>query len=102
VLQLSEILTCSICMDIMTVLASKNREIYVEALFVLDFPIPENKFIVNEVPLSFKELRNYVKKGHKASRYEFPETNWRYQDLIKGKLGGLKNSIIRVRKEGIE
>lgn len=69
--------------------------------FFFDFLIPENGFIVNEVPLSFKELRNYVKKNYKAARYEFPETNRRYQDLLKGKLGGLKNKYFSLFKKAV-
>lgn len=69
--------------------------------FVLDFSIPESRFIANDVPLSFKELRNYLKKKHKASRYEFYETNRRYQDSLKGKLGGLRNKYFSLFKKAV-
>lgn len=69
--------------------------------FVLDAPLPENRFIINKVPLEYKELRNYVYRNFKKGKFEFPETNRRYQELIKGKLGGLKNKYFSLFKKAV-
>ncbi|MDD2574470.1 MAG: SbcC/MukB-like Walker B domain-containing protein [Firmicutes bacterium] len=69
--------------------------------FVLDSAIPENRFIVNKVPMSYKELRSFVSRNYKRGRYDFPDTNRRYQDILKGKLGGLKNKYFSLFKKAV-
>lgn len=69
--------------------------------FTLDSEIPENRFIVNKVPMPFKELRNYIYQNFKKGRFDFPETNRGYQDALKGKLGGLKNKYFSLFKKAV-
>jgi len=69
--------------------------------FVLDSGIPENRFIHNKVPMTYKDLRSYVLKNYKRGKFEFPETNRGYQDILKGKLGGLKNKYFSLFKKAV-
>jgi energy-coupling factor transporter ATP-binding protein EcfA2 len=69
--------------------------------FILDSQIPENRFIVNKVPMSYKELRMYCNKNYKKGRFDFPESNRSYQDTLKGKLGGLKNRYFSLFKKAV-
>lgn len=69
--------------------------------FVLDDPIPENRFVTNETPMSYKELRNYFNKNYKRRRFDFPDSNRRYQDILKGKLGGVKNKYFSLFKKAV-
>lgn len=69
--------------------------------FVLDYGIPDNRFIINNVPMSFKQVRDYIKRNFKKGKYEFPESNRRYQDILKGKLGGLKNKYFSLFKKAV-
>ena len=50
--------------------------------------------------MSFKELRVYVNKNYKG-KFEFPDTNRRYQEILKGKLGGLKNKYFSLFKKAV-
>ncbi|MGI6084764.1 MAG: ATP-binding protein [Acetivibrionales bacterium] len=69
--------------------------------FVLDSAIPDNRFTHNSIPMSFTELRVYVNKNYKKGKFEFPDTNRRYQEIIKGKLGGLKNKYFGLFKKAV-
>jgi chromosome segregation ATPase len=69
--------------------------------FVLDSELPENHFIVNRVPMTYKELRTYVNKHYKKGKYDFPESDRGYQEIIKGKLGGLKNKYFDLFKKAV-
>ncbi|MDD4503520.1 MAG: SbcC/MukB-like Walker B domain-containing protein [Clostridiaceae bacterium] len=69
--------------------------------FVLDSGIPENQFVHNKVPMTYKELRSYVLKNYKRGKFDFPETNRGYQDILKGKLGGLKNKYFSLFKKAV-
>jgi uncharacterized protein YPO0396 len=69
--------------------------------FTLDSAIPENRFIIDKKPMTFKQLRNYVHNNLKKSRFDFPETNRGYQDILKGKLGGLKNKYFSLLKKAV-
>lgn len=69
--------------------------------FVLDSAIPENLFVVNNVPMSYKELRSFVSRNYKRGRFDFPDTNRRYQDILKGKLGGVKNKYFSLFKKAV-
>ncbi len=69
--------------------------------FILDAEIPENRFIVNRVPMSYKDLRIYITQNYKKSRYDFPDSNRSYQETLKGKLGGLKNRYFSLFKKAV-
>jgi len=69
--------------------------------FVLDSAIPENRFVVNKVPMSYKELRSFASRNYKRGKFNFPDTNRRYQDILKGKLGGVKNKYFSLFKKAV-
>ncbi|HHW32172.1 MAG TPA: hypothetical protein GXX20_10975 [Clostridiaceae bacterium] len=69
--------------------------------FVLDSELPENHFIVNNVPMSYKELRTYVNKNYKKGKFDFPDSDRGYQEILKGKLGGLKNKYFDLFKKAV-
>lgn len=69
--------------------------------FVLDSEIPDNRFTQGKVPMSFQDLRAYVNKSYKKGKFEFPDTNRRYQEVLKGKLGGLKNKYFSLFKKAV-
>lgn len=69
--------------------------------FVLDSEIPENRFTQGNVPMSFKDLRSFVNKNYKRGKFEFPETNRGYQEILKGKLGGLKDKYFSLFKKAV-
>ena len=69
--------------------------------FILDAPLPENHFIRNDIPMSFKELRNYFAKNYKRGKFQFPETNRGYQEILRGKLGGLKSKYFSLFKKAV-
>ena len=69
--------------------------------FVLDSELPENYFIVGNVPMTYKELRTYVNKSYKKGKFEFPESDRGFQEILKGKLGGLKNKYFSLFKKAV-
>jgi len=69
--------------------------------FVLDSELPENHFIVNNVPMTYMGLRTYVNKHYKKGKYEFPDSDRGYQEILKGKLGGLKNKYFDLFKKAV-
>ncbi|MGI6684505.1 MAG: ATP-binding protein [Bacillota bacterium] len=69
--------------------------------FCLDATIPENRFIIDKKPMSLKQLRSFAHNNYNRSRFDFPETNRGYQELLKGKLGGLKNKYFSLLKKAV-
>ncbi|HHY82019.1 MAG TPA: hypothetical protein GX505_04985 [Clostridiales bacterium] len=69
--------------------------------FVLDSELPDNHFIVNSTPLTYKELRTFVNKNYKKGKYDFPDSDRGFQEIIKGKLGGLKNKYFSLFKKAV-
>jgi len=69
--------------------------------FILDDSIPANHFIQNNIPMSFKELRRYFVKNYKKGKFQFPETNRSYQEILRGKLGGLKLKYFSLFKKAV-
>jgi len=69
--------------------------------FVLDYELPENHFIINNIPMTYKELRTYVNKNYKKGKYDFPDSDRGYQEILKGKLGGLKNKYFDLFKKAV-
>jgi uncharacterized protein YPO0396 len=51
--------------------------------------------------MTYKELRTYVNKHYKKGKYDFPESDRGYQEIIKGKLGGLKNKYFDLFKKAV-
>ena len=69
--------------------------------FSYDGPIPENKFVVNKLPLSIKELKVYLLETYYRSQISFFETNSSYREFIKEKFGHLSNSFFGLFKKAI-
>ena len=69
--------------------------------FSYDGPIPENKFVVNKLPLSIKELKVYLLENYYKSQISFFETNSAYREFIKEKFGHLSNSFFGLFKKAI-
>lgn len=69
--------------------------------FVLDSELPDNHFIVNSTPMTYKELRTFVNKNYKKGRYDFPDSDRGFQEILKGKLGGLKNKYFSLFKKAV-
>ncbi len=69
--------------------------------FVLNDTIPDNGFVVEGVPMSYKDLRNYFNKNYSKRKFDFPDSNRRYQDILKGKLGGVKNKYFSLFKKAV-
>lgn len=66
--------------------------------FTLDDKIPQNEFIFNNVPFSYKELAGYLASYYK-DKYQFFDTNKKYQEYLKKKLGGLKDKYFSLLKK---
>lgn len=69
--------------------------------FVLDSGFPDNCFVAGGVPLTYKELRTMVNKNYKKGKYEFPDSDRGFQEILKGKFGGLKNKYFSLFKKAV-
>ena len=69
--------------------------------FVLDSEIPGNHFVVNNIPMSYKDLRSYVNKNYRKGRFDFPDSDRGFQDILRGKLGGLKTKYFSLFKKAV-
>ncbi len=69
--------------------------------FSYDGPVPENKFVINKLPLSIKELKVYLLENYYKSQISFFETNSAYREFIKEKFGHLSNSFFGLFKKAI-
>lgn len=58
--------------------------------FYLGAKIPENEFVVNNVPMDYKTLSKYFAENYAKGDYQFFDTNKLYQEFLKRKFGGLK------------
>ncbi|HKL73152.1 MAG TPA: SbcC/MukB-like Walker B domain-containing protein [Candidatus Onthovivens sp.] len=66
--------------------------------FFLDDGIPENEFIVNNLPMDYKTLADYFSINYK-DKYRFFDSNRQYQDFLKKKSGGLKDKYFSLLKK---
>lgn len=69
--------------------------------FTLDDRIPSNRFIVNNEPMPFSTLRNYIRKNYARGKFSFPDSNRQYQEILRGKLGGLKTKYFSLFKKAV-
>ncbi|HOJ80364.1 MAG TPA: SbcC/MukB-like Walker B domain-containing protein [Clostridiales bacterium] len=69
--------------------------------FILDSELPENHFIVDGVPMTYKDLRTFVNKNYKRGKFDFPASDRSFQDILKGKFGGLKNKYFSLLKKAV-
>jgi len=68
--------------------------------FCLEDKIPENEFIMNQIPMDFKTLANYFGANYEG-RYRFVDTNKQYQDLLKKKFGNIKDKYFSLFKKAV-
>ncbi len=66
--------------------------------FNVEAPIPENEFIVDNVPLSYKDLAAYLSENY-AGSYRFFDSNKQYQEFLKRRFGGLKDKYFSLLKK---
>lgn len=66
--------------------------------FELDAKIPENEFILNNVPMSYKTLSDFLIENYK-SQYKFMDSNKQFQDNFKKKCGNLKDKYFSLLKK---
>ncbi|KNY29669.1 ATP-binding protein [Pseudobacteroides cellulosolvens] len=69
--------------------------------FILKEPIPENYFIVDESPLSIKDLKAYLRKNYDKNLFEFSESGRAYQSKIKSLFGGLRDNYFSLLKKAV-
>ncbi|MBQ9266053.1 MAG: AAA family ATPase [Bacilli bacterium] len=66
--------------------------------FFLDNKIPENEFVVNNVPMDIKTLGKYCEENYPL-QFQFFDSNRQYQDFMKKKFGGLKDKYFSLLKK---
>lgn len=69
--------------------------------FILKESIPENHFIVDECPLTIKDLKVYLKRNYDKNLFEFCESGRTYQTKIKGLFGGLRDNYFSLLKKAV-
>ena len=66
--------------------------------FILNDKIPDNEFILNKTPMSYKQLLEYFKQEY-PNKYTFLDSNKAYQEALKKKFGGLKDKYFQLLKK---
>ncbi len=69
--------------------------------FILDSKIPDNRFISVNIPMSHRELKNFLSNNYRKSKFLFAGTNKEYQNNLKGKLGGIKDKYFSLFKKAV-
>ncbi|HPZ07051.1 MAG TPA: SbcC/MukB-like Walker B domain-containing protein [Candidatus Eremiobacteraeota bacterium] len=69
--------------------------------FILDNKIPDNEFISNNIPMSYRDLKNFLSNNYKKTSFLFAGTNREYQNNLKGKLGGIKDKYFSLFKKAV-
>ncbi len=69
--------------------------------FILKEPIPENYFVVDDSPLSIKDLKAYLRKNYDKNLFEFSESGRSYQSKIKSLFGGLRDNYFSLLKKAV-
>lgn len=68
--------------------------------FYLEDKMPENEFIVDNVPLEYKALNKYLNDKY-PNKFQFFESNRQYKDFLKKVLGNLKDKYFTLLKKAI-
>lgn len=68
--------------------------------FMLEAPMPENEFIIDNVPMEYKDLNLFFQE-HYPNKYKLFDTNRQYQDALKRKLGNLKDKYFSLLKKAV-
>lgn len=68
--------------------------------FLLEDKIPENEFVMNNIPMEYKALNEYFSKNY-PGKFKFFDSNRHYQDNLKRKFGGLKDKYFSLFKKAV-
>ncbi len=68
--------------------------------FYLEDKMPENEFIVDNVPLDYKGLNKFFNDNY-PNKFQFFESNRQYKDFLKKVLGNLKDKYFTLLKKAI-
>jgi uncharacterized protein YPO0396 len=68
--------------------------------FVLEDKIPSNEFIVNKLPLEYKNLVKFFKDNYQGA-YKFFDSNRQYSEYLKRLFGGLKDKYFSLIKKAV-
>ncbi len=68
--------------------------------FLLNDKIPENEFIVDDLPMEYKDLSQFFSENY-PNKYTFFDSNRQYQDALKRQLGGLKDRYFSLLKKAV-
>lgn len=69
--------------------------------FSIEDKLPENEFIVNNVPLDAKALLKYYKEELPEAGFKFFDTNKQYTENLKRRFGGLKDKYFALFKKAV-
>ena len=69
--------------------------------FYFEDGFPVNDFCLLNVPMSQKQLIEYLSQNYKKSEYTICDTNAQYQNLIKEKFGNLKDKYFSLFKKAV-
>ena len=68
--------------------------------FVLEDAMPENEFILNNIPMDYKTLNKYLGE-HYPNKFNFFDSNRQYQSFLKRQFGGLKDKYFSLLKKSV-
>jgi len=68
--------------------------------FLLEGSIPENKFIQNNTPMSYKELRAHFNSSDQV-KYQFFDSNKSYQQVFRAKMGSLNEKFFSIFRKAV-
>lgn len=68
--------------------------------FLLEQPIPEHQFIIDNTPMDYQTLRNHLNSTGKT-KYQFFDTNKSYRTAFRGKMGGLNQKFFSLFKKAV-
>lgn len=69
--------------------------------FYLNDKLPENHFVVDSTELNRKGLKAFFFNNYAKGKYEFFETNSKYQEVALGKLGQINKKFFRLLKKAV-
>lgn len=69
--------------------------------FYLNDTLPDNHFVYEGTELNRKGLKAFFFNNYPKGKYEFFETNSRYQDVALGKLGQINKKFFRLLKKAV-
>ncbi len=68
--------------------------------FVLEDKMPENDFIVDDIPMEYKDLAKFFQE-HYPHKYKFFDSNREYREELKRQLGNLKDKYFSLLKKAV-